>query len=145
MTKIISAARACVVYENKLLLVNNGESYWHLPGGHMEPRESLSSCAAREVYEETGCKIEINDIIYIFEFYDKKWDSHKVECIFSANIKSLPDKEKWEDLGHDKSITQAKWFSFQEIEKMENVQPQFIKDGKWLRKPENKIYYGYEG
>ena len=110
----------------------------------MEPRENLAVCAKREVYEETGYEIEIQDIIYVFEFYDKKIDSHKVECVFQATIAVHPESHEWEDLGHDKSVTMKQWFSFDEIKTMDNVQPQLLRDGKWLNKQNNKVYRGYE-
>ena len=31
---------------------------WVMPGGHMDPGEDLQECVTREVYEETGIKIE---------------------------------------------------------------------------------------
>ncbi|MDA0782464.1 MAG: NUDIX hydrolase [Proteobacteria bacterium] len=145
MAKIISAARACVINENKLLLVSNNGSYWYLPGGHMEPRENLAACAKREVYEETGYEVTIGEIIYVFEFYDKEFDSHKVECVFRASIDIHPEKHEWEDLGHDKSVTMKQWFTLEEIQARDDVQPSFIKEGKWLQDTENnEVYRGYE-
>jgi 8-oxo-dGTP diphosphatase len=144
MTKINNSARACVVHENKLLLVSNDGSYWYLPGGHMEPRENLAACAKREVYEETGYEITLQDIIYVFEFYDKKIDSHKVECVFRAIIDSYLEKPEWQDLGHDKSVTMQRWFTLEEIESRSDVLPQLLKDGKWLNDAHNKVYMGYE-
>ena len=34
------------------------EGYWALPGGFMEKNETLSACAVREFFEETGICIE---------------------------------------------------------------------------------------
>lgn len=144
MTKINNSARACVVHGDKLLLVSNDGSYWYLPGGHMEPRENLAVCAKREVYEETGYEVEIQDIIYVFEFYDSKIDSHKVECVFRAIIDIHPEKHEWEDLGQDKSVTMKHWFTLEEIQGRSNVQPQFLKDGKWLEEVDMRVYKGYE-
>jgi 8-oxo-dGTP diphosphatase len=144
MTKINIAARACVVQRCKLLLVSNDGSYWYLPGGHMEPRENLAVCATREVYEETGYEISLGDILYVFEFYDKKIESHKVECVFRAAITSHSENQAWQDLGHDKSVTMKRWFTLEEIQGRSDVLPQFIKDGKWLGQENNKVYKGYE-
>jgi len=144
MTKINNSARACVVHEKKLLLVSNDGSYWYLPGGHMEPRENLAVCAKREVYEETGYEISLGDILYVFEFYDKNIDSHKVECVFCATIDAHPEKHEWQDLGHDKSVTMKCWVTLEEIQARSDVLPSLLKDGKWLEPGNNKVYRGYE-
>ncbi|MBL0319333.1 MAG: NUDIX hydrolase [Alphaproteobacteria bacterium] len=142
MTHINTCARACVVHENKLLLVSNDGSYWYLPGGHMEPRENLAVCVKREVFEETGYEVELQDILYVFEFYDKRIDSHKIECVFRGVIDAHPETHAWFDLGHDKSVTLKQWFTLEEIQARNDVKPQFLKDGKWLVKENNKVYKG---
>lgn len=47
-----------VWHEKQLLLgkrINqHGENCWQFPGGHLEPGESVTQCAHREVLEETG-------------------------------------------------------------------------------------------
>jgi 8-oxo-dGTP diphosphatase len=144
MTEMKITARACVVHENKLLLVSNDGSYWYLPGGHLESPENLAVCAKREVYEETGYEIQLQDIIYVSEFRDISLDSHKVECIFRAVIDEHPAKLDWEDLGHDKSVTMKQWFTLDEVNKRSDVLPNFLGDGKWVKNDEEKVYMGYE-
>ena len=38
-----------------------GEHKWGLPKGHIKAGEELTQCASREIEEETGLKIDIND------------------------------------------------------------------------------------
>jgi 8-oxo-dGTP diphosphatase len=56
--QIIKAASACVWRADHVLLVQRGKSLgygtWSLPGGKVEPDESLIAAAARELLEETG-------------------------------------------------------------------------------------------
>lgn len=49
---------------NELLLLKRRDSKnWTMPGGTLDFGENLTSCAVREVFEETGYKIEISEII----------------------------------------------------------------------------------
>jgi len=46
--------------DGKYLLVKHGNgNHWDFPKGHMEKNESEETAALREIYEETGLKVEI--------------------------------------------------------------------------------------
>jgi 8-oxo-dGTP pyrophosphatase MutT (NUDIX family) len=54
------AARAIVFNsKNELLLVSRNGTRWHFPGGSLEEDESSQDLCIREVYEETGLKVEV--------------------------------------------------------------------------------------
>jgi 8-oxo-dGTP pyrophosphatase MutT (NUDIX family) len=142
MADIHVAARACVVEDGTLLLVSNDGSFWHLPGGLVEPGETLPACAVRETFEETGFRIETGDILYVFEFYDRRFDARKVECVFRASVLAGPSAEGWQDLGEDRSVTMSRRFSFDEIARRDDVYPRLLKDGKWREAPTGLPAYG---
>jgi 8-oxo-dGTP diphosphatase len=52
----------------KILLVRQayGARYWSLPGGKMEPGESIDEAAVREVMEETGLQVRITRIVGLY-------------------------------------------------------------------------------
>lgn len=54
--------------EDKILLVRQayGERYWSLPGGKMEPGESIEEAAIREVAEETGLEVRITRVVGLY-------------------------------------------------------------------------------
>lgn len=58
-----AAAVAIVNNEKILMLKRMDNEMWTLPGGTMELHESLIDCAVREVLEETGLDVQINDVI----------------------------------------------------------------------------------
>lgn len=51
-----------VKYQNKILMINRIKSpfmgMWNALGGHKEESESVDSCAVREIYEESGIKVD---------------------------------------------------------------------------------------
>ena len=49
-----------------LLIQRADNAHWGLPGGHVEPGESVAQAAAREVLEETGCEIEVGRLIGVY-------------------------------------------------------------------------------
>lgn len=57
--------RATVICEQDrhVLLVRKAESRWSLPGGKIEPGETASAAAIRELQEETGLRVE--DLVYV--------------------------------------------------------------------------------
>jgi ADP-ribose pyrophosphatase YjhB (NUDIX family) len=54
--------------EGGILLVKQdyGSQYWSLPGGKMEPGESIDQAAIREVKEETGLDIRLKRVVGLY-------------------------------------------------------------------------------
>lgn len=48
--------------EKKILMVNNKDEGWSLPGGLVEKGETLEQAVIREIKEETNLTIEVGDI-----------------------------------------------------------------------------------
>ena len=49
-----------------LLMRRSDNGHWGLPGGYVEPGESVLDAAAREVLEETGVEIEVGRLIGVY-------------------------------------------------------------------------------
>lgn len=49
-----------------LLIHRTDNKYWSIPGGGMEPGESIREAAVREVKEETGLDCEITSLVGIY-------------------------------------------------------------------------------
>ncbi|PSL06750.1 NUDIX domain-containing protein [Haloactinopolyspora alba] len=64
---VVAASAAVRDQTDRLLLVQRADSgQWALPGGGMEPGETVAACAVREVREETGIDIEITRLVGIY-------------------------------------------------------------------------------
>lgn len=58
------AAAVAILKEDKVLMLHRKDnSKWTLPGGTLELNESMIDCAVREVQEECGLKVSIQDIL----------------------------------------------------------------------------------
>lgn len=53
--------KAIVIVQNKYTLTENNRELWGLPKGHIKDNESFAQCASREIYEETGLELEVQD------------------------------------------------------------------------------------
>lgn len=57
------SAKTIAVYQNKILLMQNPDNTYELPGGHIMKNEPLMVGAAREFYEETGLVVNLKKVV----------------------------------------------------------------------------------
>ena len=82
-TKTRIGCRGIVIQDGKLLVSREEISdYWVLPGGGIEPNESLAECCVREIMEETGYLVEpVEEFLVMNEYYEEcRYVSHFFIC-----------------------------------------------------------------
>ena len=63
----IVAVSAYITNENgDVLMVKSPKRGWEIPGGQVEVGETLPQALMREVMEETGTTIEVNDLVGVY-------------------------------------------------------------------------------
>lgn len=71
MTPIVAVGAIVFDHEGRVLLVERakdpGKGLWTVPGGRLEPRETLAQGVAREVREETGLIVEVGALACVVE------------------------------------------------------------------------------
>jgi len=97
--------------EGKYLLVQEAQEKcfgkWNIPAGHLDPNENIFDGAKREVYEETGCTVELTGFLQIANkvLLNDTW----LSVIFSTKLIS-------ENINYDKNeILDVKWFTYEEL------------------------------
>lgn len=112
------AARALILHEDRLLLVNaygGGRSdLWCAPGGGVEAGAALPENLAREVHEETGLAIHVGAPALVNEFHDPRSGFHQVDLFFRCTIAAGAIRDDWRD--PEGVVTVRRFFSRAELE-----------------------------
>jgi|CXWL01.1.fsa_nt_gi 8-oxo-dGTP diphosphatase len=74
--------------------------YWKLPGGRSEGSETPEECAIREIYEELGLRINLDDL-YVIEQQDRE---NHTATFFRIELPSLTELK---DVGNEQEEIQV--------------------------------------
>jgi mutator protein MutT len=72
-----------LIEDGRILLVKQRVTetrHWALPGGRLEPGETIEQCLIREIKEETGLDISVKELLYVCDRI--RQDSHIVHMTF---------------------------------------------------------------
>jgi 8-oxo-dGTP diphosphatase len=137
--------------DGTLLLVRHQkpdrEPYWVLPGGRLEPGETIPRCAEREVLEETGLAGRFVEVLYVSEFLRE--GRHTVDV--TARVEAAPggearlgsDPEVAE--GSEPTLREVRWVGPEELQGIEllprPLKVRLLADvaGRW---PSIEVYLG---
>ena len=111
---------AVVIKDGKILLVKRafppGQGKWSVPGGLVEVGEKLSDACARETEEETGLKVDVLELINVFDMIERDDEAkvryHYVLVEFLA--KPIGGTER-----PSEEVTGLKWVTNEESKSMD--------------------------
>ncbi len=120
-TSLRTGANAVIIHNNSILLVefDDGTLHYNLPGGGVEPGESIHAALHREVYEETCCTVVVGRLLLVWEYYPPHHNNlygtrHKLGLVFLCSLTGndephLPDKP-------DTHQTAVRWMPLAQLE-----------------------------
>ncbi len=104
---------AVAVVDGRLLLIRRGHGpaagEWSIPGGRVEPGETLAEAVVRELAEETGLEAVCDDLVGWVERIGE--DHHFVILDFLVTVLDGPDKEP--QAGGD--AAEAAWVPLEQV------------------------------
>ncbi len=105
---------------------------WMVPGGGIEEGENAIEAAVREVKEEVGLDIEVGKLIWhveeVPENNGQRFVNFFLGSIKGGNVHIGMDPERAPD---EQVLREIRFMSHAELEKLEAVYPEYLKDELW--------------
>lgn len=90
------------------------KKFWALPGGFVQPQESLEEAVKRELQEETGIKVNYLEQLYTFGQPNRDPRHRVVSVAYFALVKS----SWYQELKASTDAEEARWFPFKELPRL---------------------------
>lgn len=118
-------ARALIIENESVLLAEFDDEtglHYNLPGGGVEPGESILEALQREVQEEASVHVDVGPLIFVVEYEPNKnslWDGsvHKLYLIFDCKLSGNARPQL--PLMPDPDQTAVKWIRLSELNSVE--------------------------
>ena len=108
---------AVVIKDDKLLVIK--DRIWQkykLPGGYIDNKENISQALQREVFEETGIKIELDSIVSLGHFSPSQFEKSNLYVVCKAKALSYEI-----NIVDCEEIIEAKWMDLEEYLNCEDI------------------------
>ncbi|MGC9060624.1 MAG: NUDIX domain-containing protein [Thermoplasmata archaeon] len=101
MRKPMLTADGVIIKNGKVLLIRRKNEPWKgmyaLPGGFVEYGESVEEAVIREVFEETGLKSRIKEMVGIYSAPDRDPRGHIITVAYLLDVENLEDAVAGDD------------------------------------------------
>ena len=140
---------AVVERDGALLLVRHEkpgrEPYWVLPGGRLEPGETIPQCAEREIAEETGLHGSFAGVLYVSEFLREGRHTVDVTALVEAEGEAVLGSDPEVSPGSEPTLKELRWVGPEELRSLAllpgHLKTRLLENG--VRGPSNgDVYLG---
>jgi 8-oxo-dGTP diphosphatase len=121
--------------------------YWVLPGGRLDPGETIPECAGRELVEETGLTASFLGVLYVSEFLRE--GRHTIDVVVRMALEGDQEAVLGSDPevapGSEPTLREVRWVGVDVLREIEvlpdSVKGRLLKDAGDGWTPEN-VYVG---
>lgn len=140
---------AVVERDGALLLVRHEkpgrEPYWVLPGGRLEPGETIPQCAEREVSEETGLDGRFAGVLYVSEFLREGRHTVDVTALVEAEGEAALGSDPEVAPGSEPTLRELRWIGPEEMRGIKllpgHLKERLLEDG-FRSSSDSTVYLG---
>lgn len=114
-------ACALIIEKGAVLLVEFKDEHgvhYNLPGGGVNPGETVKEAACREAFEEASIEVEVGPLAFVYEYvphlcHHKYGDTASLQLIFDCKRKdgSMPRRPEYPDMNQ----TDVKWIKLKNL------------------------------
>lgn len=119
--EVLAGAKVMVIDKDTILLVKRArdpsKGTWDFPGGLLEKGETLEQCAIREVKEETGLDVDIQELLDAIHAIPDRTDFKDVIILY------YKAKLSGGTMKLDNESSDAKWVTIDELKSLDNIRP----------------------
>jgi 8-oxo-dGTP diphosphatase len=125
------SGRGIVINNDKILLNEfGGGKYYNIPGGGVEPGETVKQAVVREILEESGLNVTIGDLIFALEYEPNNCSfiygeipqiSFVFRCFLDGDDKIKPPSIPDVDPDNPEMSSEAKWVQISNLKDVNYV------------------------
>ncbi|MBN2039481.1 MAG: NUDIX hydrolase [Spirochaetes bacterium] len=131
---------AIIIEDSNILLIAHKKDdniYWLLPGGGVKEGEALKEALSRELKEELGISVKVNEVALISDSIAPDLGKHILNICFFCDYKSGDYK-----LGNEKRLYSYKFFTVNELDEIRIIPPIKEEIVQLMQGIGKKIYLG---